>query len=183
MSALGSVFLGDFQRHRVFSSTPPSSPPPVTGCDGNTTSMAVAPSEHSEDALESLDGAESPAKTAASLPRGRDPTEPAPSTIDPILSLELRLRWLEALLLGVRHETRDRKGREKPLSELKRGESLIHLAGDVQRRLNNVVESNDGLKKFIHQCTHFPKSVYYPPPPPFLFFSLGFLGADEFIGR
>lgn len=108
--------------------------------------MAVASPEHSEDVLESLDGTESPAKTSASL-------DPTPSTIDPVLSLELRLRWLEALLLGVRHETRDRKGREKPASELKPGESLIHLAGDVQRRLNNVVESNDGLKKFIHQCT------------------------------
>lgn len=154
MSALGSVFLGDFQRHRVFSSTPPSSPPPVS----DTTSMAVASSEHLEGVLESLDGTESPAKTQASLPQGRDPTgpiDPAPTTIDPVLSLELRLRWLEALLLGVRHDPRDRKGREKekPISELKPGETLIHLAGDVQRRLNNVVESNDGLKKFMHQCT------------------------------
>lgn len=120
--------------------------------------MAVASSKHLEDVLESLDGTQSPAKTSASLPEGRDPglIDQAPTTtIDPVLSLELRLRWLEALLLGVRQETRDRKAREKP-SELKPGESLIHLAGDVQRRLNTVVESNDGLKKFMHQCTPRP---------------------------
>ncbi|KAH0836711.1 hypothetical protein J3R83DRAFT_8440 [Lanmaoa asiatica] len=151
MSALGSVFLGDFQRHRVFSSTPPSSPPPPGNFNGNTTSMTVASSEHSEDVLESLDGSESPAKTSTSLPQGRDPIDQPLTSIDPVLSLELRLRWLEALLLGVRQEPRDRKGREKPVSELKPGESLIHLAGDVQRRLNSVVESNDGLKKFMHQ--------------------------------
>jgi len=153
MSALGSVFLGDFQRHRVLSSTPPSSPPPVSSFDGNTTIMAVASSEHPDDVLESLDGTESPATgktSSASLPEGRDPTEP--THIDPVLSLELRLRWLEALLLGVRQDTRDRKARpgEKP-SELKPGESLIQLAVNLQRRLNSVVESNDGLKKFMHQ--------------------------------
>ena len=137
MSVLGSVFLGDFQRHRVFSSSPPSSPP---------TGMPAATAEHLGDVLESLDDTESPAKTSASL---SDPTGPA--HIDPVLSLELRLRWLEALLLGVRQDTRDRKGREKP-PELKPGESLIQLAGNVQRRLNTVVESNDGLKKFMHQC-------------------------------
>lgn len=157
MSALGSVFLGDFQRHRVLSSTPPSSPPPVSSFDGSTTIMAVASSEHSEDVLESLDGTESPAKTSESAlpPEGRDPT--GPTHIDPVLSLELRLRWLEALLLGVRQDARDRKGREKP-SELKPGESLIQLAGNVQRRLNAIVESNDGLNKFMHQCTCTPWS-------------------------
>jgi hypothetical protein len=114
--------------------------------------MAVASSEHLEDVLESLDGTDSPAKTSesASPPEGRDPT--GPTHIDPVLSLELRLRWLEALLLGVRQDTRDRKGRDKP-SELKPGDSLVQLAGNVQRRLNAVVESNDGLKKFMHQCT------------------------------
>jgi hypothetical protein len=112
--------------------------------------MAVASSEHLEDVLESLDGTDSPAKTSesASPPEGRDPT--GPTHIDPVLSLELRLRWLEALLLGVRQDTRDRKGRDKP-SELKPGDSLVQLAGNVQRRLNAVVESNDGLKKFMHQ--------------------------------
>ena len=109
--------------------------------------MAVASSKHSEGVLESLDGTDSP----ASLPEGRDPT--GPTHIDPVLSLELRLRWLEALLLGVRQDTRDRKAKEWP-SKLKPGETLIQLAENVQRRLDSVVESNDGLKKFIHQCMY-----------------------------
>lgn len=149
MSALGSVFLGDVQRHRVLSS-PPSSPPPVSTFSGDTMPTPV----DSEDVLESLDGTESPAKTSASLPQGRASAQ-TPTTIDPVLSLELRLRWLEALLLGVRQDTRDRKAREKP-PELKPGETLVHLAGDVQRRLAAAVDASDGLKKFMHQCT--------PPP-------------------
>ncbi|KIJ65599.1 hypothetical protein HYDPIDRAFT_27597 [Hydnomerulius pinastri MD-312] len=155
MSAIGSVFLGDFQRHRIISSTPPSSPPP--GHDGNTMSIALASSPPLEDVLESVDGTDSPAKTATSLPEGNEPPSAeitqAPTTIDPALSLELRLRWLEALLLGVRQDVRERKGKDK-ISELKPGESLIHLAEDVQRRLNNVVDSNDGLKKFMTQYDH-----------------------------
>lgn len=150
MSTLGSVFLGDFQRHRVLSSTPPSSPPPVSGTDGDTQTMAASSSQHLEDVLESLNDTEPPAKTSTSLSDGRAPS--GPTHIDPVLSLELRLRWLEALLLGVRQDTRDRKGRDKP-PELKPGDSLIQLAANVQRRLNAVVESNDGLKKFMHQCT------------------------------
>lgn len=134
--------------------------------------MAIASSEHSEDILESLDDTESPSKTSASAspPEERDPTDvPSPAHIDPVLSLELRLRWLEALLLGApRQESRDRKGgRDRP-SERKHtqpgNESLIQLAGNVQRRLNAVVESNDGLKKFMHQCTRL-LSLFRPCHP------------------
>jgi len=162
MSALGSVFLGDVQRHRILSSTPPSSPP-LNG------EAPAASSEHLEDVLESLDGTESPAKTSTS------PTDPtrtradqphaAPTTIDPVLSLELRLRWLEALLLGVRqHDARGGSGRDtnkdysktttttteltKPLGG---SQTLVRLAADVQRRLDHIVESNEGLKKFMYQ--------------------------------
>jgi hypothetical protein len=75
------------------------------------------------------------------------PTAPSP-VIDPALSLELRLRWLEAILLGVRQDTKDRK----KLSELKHGETLIRLAEDIQRRLDAAVESNEGLKRFMDHC-------------------------------
>ncbi|KAF9223980.1 hypothetical protein BS17DRAFT_752898 [Gyrodon lividus] len=155
MAAIGSVFLGDFQRHRILSSTPPSSPPPD---NGNTMSIAVASSQPlGDDVLESVDGTGSP---AASPFEGSDSASTTPplnqvsATIDPALSLELRLRWLEALLLGVRQDPRERKGKDK-LSELKPGESLVHLAEDVQRRLNSVVESNDGLKKFMNQFDQY----------------------------
>jgi hypothetical protein len=45
-----------------------------------------------------------------------------PPVIEPVLSLELRLWWLEAILLGVKQDTRDRKGKEK---ELKHGDTII----------------------------------------------------------
>jgi len=71
-----------------------------------------------------------------------------PPVIDPTLSLELRLRWLEVILLGVRQDAKDRKGKEKS-NELKHGETLIKLAEDVQQRLDTAVENNDGLKRFM----------------------------------
>jgi hypothetical protein len=162
MPAIGSVFLGDFQRHLMISSTPPSSPPP--GNNGNTMSIAVASFQPPEDALDSVDDTESPhaSPNASDSASFTPPLNQAPATIDPALSLELRLRWLEALLLGVRQDSRDRKGKDK-LSELKPGESLVHLAEDVQHRLNAVVESNDGLKKFMIQCTsRFERSLVCP---------------------
>ncbi|KAG2157754.1 uncharacterized protein EDB93DRAFT_1124455 [Suillus bovinus] len=150
MSAIGSVFLGDFQRHRIISSTPPpSSPPP--GQLGHQMSVASA-SQSIEELVEPLDDVQSELSaeqpTAATTPLA--PLEPstAPPVIDPFLSLELRLRWLEALLLGVRQDARDRKGKDK-LPELKHGETLIRLAEDVQRRLDNVIQSNDGLQRFM----------------------------------
>jgi hypothetical protein len=79
-------------------------------------------------------------------------TAPHPPVIDSALSLELRLRWLEAILLGVRQDAKERK---KP-AELKHGETLIRLAEDVRRRLDTAVESNDGLKRFMDHCMVAP---------------------------
>lgn len=81
----------------------------------------------------------------------------APSAIDPALSLELRLRWLEAILLGV--HTKERKGKEKA-PELKQGETLIRIAEDAQKRLDAVVENNDGLKRFIDHCVYSSSLQY-----------------------
>ena len=164
MSALGSVFLGDVQRHRVLaSSPPPSSSPPQA--------IALAPSKSLEEALESVDGTDSPDKTSASLPEGGEPSHPAgtqlPASIDPVLSLELRIRWLEALLLGVRQDARERKGKDK-LPDAKAGETLVRLAENIQHRLNTVVESNDGLKKFMTQCTTTFRPVHIYLLTPFL---------------
>ncbi|KAL1723042.1 hypothetical protein EV715DRAFT_191543 [Schizophyllum commune] len=63
------------------------------------------------------------------------------AVIDPVLSLELRLRWLEAILLGVKQNTRR--------NDLKHNETLVRAADDIQRRLNTIVEGNEGLKKFV----------------------------------
>ncbi|KAJ7180671.1 hypothetical protein C8R46DRAFT_589671 [Mycena filopes] len=76
---------------------------------------------------------------------------PAPSVIAPALSLELRLRWLEAILLGVKP---DRKGKDK--ESLSHGETLIRAAGDLQKRLDGIVNSNDGLKRFMDNCLFCP---------------------------
>ncbi|KAF9466065.1 hypothetical protein BDZ94DRAFT_1188032 [Collybia nuda] len=161
MANIGSVFLGDFQRLRVLSSsTPPSSPPP-------SSISGVIP--------------QSPPITQPdpdTITQGRtamEPSKPAlPSTIEPALALELRLRWLEAILKGVKQDTRDRKGKEKEKHwELKQGETLTRIAEDIQKRLNTVVEGNDGLKRFIdHYDQHahlltpsFALSGTLPDPP------------------
>ena len=128
MSAIGSVFLGDVQRQRhLSSSTPPSSPPPHPG--GN------APVSFSD-----LDDADED-----------KPPEVKPPAISPVLSLELRLRWLETLLLGAKHDEHGAKPVPK-VDKLKDGETLTRRAEDLQRRLDAVAQSNDALKRFMDRC-------------------------------
>jgi hypothetical protein len=115
--------------------------------------MSVASASQSlEELVEPLDDVQSELSaeqpSAAVTPLAQLEPSIAPPVIDPALSLELRLRWLEALLLGVRQDARDRKGKDK-VPELKHGETLIRLAEDVQRRLDNVIQSNDGLQRFM----------------------------------
>lgn len=76
-----------------------------------------------------------------------------PPTIDPVLSLQLRIRWLEALLLGVKHDAN--KG--KLTSQTGKGSSgdrvtLSRQVDKLQRRVNGLVESNDSLRKFMDRC-------------------------------
>ena len=70
-----------------------------------------------------------------------------PTKIDPLIALELRLRWLEALILGVKQDL----GR----ASLKHGETVSRLAETVQRNLNKAVQGNEGLTKFMDQCMLF----------------------------
>lgn len=110
-------------------------------------------SQSLEELVEPLDDVQSELSDEQPTPAAMTPLaqlEPstAPPVIDPVLSLELRLRWLEALILGVRQDARDRKGKDK-VPELKHGETLIRLAEDVQQRLDNVIQSNDGLQRFM----------------------------------
>ncbi|EPQ56626.1 hypothetical protein GLOTRDRAFT_138305 [Gloeophyllum trabeum ATCC 11539] len=132
MSHIGSVFLGDVQRQRVLSSsTPPTSPlpsqsPPPRGFP----TFPEHPSETEE---------EPPAR---------------PVTIEPAQSLELRIRWLEALLYGVRQDALNRKGKEKGI-DLKKGETLARRAEEAQAKLDAVVEGNDGLKRFMEHYDQY----------------------------
>lgn len=78
------------------------------------------------------------------------------TTIDPALALELRIRWLEAILVGVKPDVRDGKAKEnRDGHDTKSGESLAKMVEDVQKKFNAVVEGNDGLKRFINHCTYF----------------------------
>ena len=81
------------------------------------------------------------------MPAKQPSTPQKPPTITPELSLELRLRWLEAILYGV-------KKKDKSLAK---GETLLGNAQQIQKRLDDLVRNNDSLRKFIDQCT-------YPPP-------------------
>lgn len=145
MPPIGSVFLGDFHRHRLLSSsTPPSSPPP-------SSMSSVFPGFPPQSPPQSPPSVQPETTTSVSKPTS-DPI-PAPAAIEPVVSLELRLRWLEAILLGVRQESKDRKGKEKA-HELKNGETLIRAADDLQRRLDGIVEGNEGLKKFMDHCPY-----------------------------
>lgn len=66
-----------------------------------------------------------------------------PPTITPELSLQLRLRWLEALVYGV-------KSKDK---SFERGETVLRNAQLIQKRLGDLVQNNDSLRKFMDQCT------------------------------
>ncbi|KAG5634510.1 hypothetical protein H0H81_001703 [Sphagnurus paluster] len=141
MASIGSVFLGDVQRHRILSntSTPPSSPPPSSPPPSSIS--AVFPSRPSPKSQAQ------PRRNMSMESEIEKPTPPA--SIDPALALDLRLRWLEALLLGV-NTARDKKGKDRQPAELA-GSTLSRTAEDLQRRLDAVVEGNDGLKRFMAQ--------------------------------
>ncbi|KAF9038500.1 hypothetical protein BJ165DRAFT_392305 [Panaeolus papilionaceus] len=183
---VGSVFLGDVQRHRhlpssTHSGTPPSSPPPPhhpssplsmqdIGIDMDASETAPLPlvAQH-------FDVKSQQALSADSLK--------GPGKIDPLLALELRLRWLEALIVGVKQELgKDKKGKtslgtasavDAAISSLKPGETLSRLAENVQQRLGKAVEANPELKKFMDrydQNAHlltpsFALSGILPDPP------------------
>ncbi|KAF9499662.1 hypothetical protein BDN71DRAFT_1383799 [Pleurotus eryngii] len=105
-------------------------------------------------------------ETFASFSLPPEPPVVAP-TIDPELSLELRLRWLEALILGTKY---DHKGKEtepagtvagSTRNELKQGETLVRAVEDIQKSLNLAVENNDGLKKFMD---HYDRNSAFLTP-------------------
>ncbi|KLO19679.1 hypothetical protein SCHPADRAFT_843164, partial [Schizopora paradoxa] len=121
-SVLGSVFLGDAQRQLGLS--PPTSP--------STSPPSNAPSFSSKMMMDAVNN--------GALDHG---TESAPLLpIDPALSLELRVRWLEVLLLGVKHE-HGASGSKPAKTTLVRGAEELH------GKLDEAVQANDGLRKFM----------------------------------
>lgn len=74
-----------------------------------------------------------------------NPTEPPP-TIAPALSLDLRIRWLETLVYGTKQSG---KGHERTSASLLRG------VEELQRRLDAIVHSSEGLRRFMEHCAFF----------------------------
>ncbi|KAI9450114.1 hypothetical protein BJY52DRAFT_1126172 [Lactarius psammicola] len=141
MANIGSVFLGDVQRVRLRSSgstpgsTPPSSPPPTLSA-----SRPGPPSHHH-------------LPTASDSPPPALPPEESISQenhLGSTQSLQLRVRWLEALIYGAKHDE-SLAGLHERKPELKRGETLLRAAEHAQRRMNDVASTHDALRKFLSQ--------------------------------
>lgn len=170
---IGSVFLGDHARlSRHFSnstSTPPSSPPP-TGMANYGARASTSPlAQHSFEDLD-LDDADTP-KPSTSKPTGNEglnvdlnalPPAGPRKPIDSQLALELRVRWLEAIVCGLSSASSNAssrkgvvgrgKGKGKADAPGMGSESLVRLAENAQRELEAAVEGNEGLKKFMDHC-------------------------------
>ncbi|KAG8928823.1 hypothetical protein FRC01_005299 [Tulasnella sp. 417] len=74
---------------------------------------------------------------------------PRPATIDPITSLNLRIKWLEALVLGLKGTT-DPKSTEASSSR-----DLFHRAEEIQAKLNDALETNESCRKFIKNYNQY----------------------------
>lgn len=68
-----------------------------------------------------------------------------PVSVSPELMLELRLRWLEALVLGIGKDGTVAPPREQDMT----GGTLMRKANEAQRALDDAVKANDGLRKFM----------------------------------
>ena len=87
----------------------------------------------------------------------------APASIDPTMALDLRLRWLEAIVLGMKHNGGMRIKDGHGLSH--NGETLYRIVESIQRRLDAIVEGNEGLKMFMNQCINLPLFLLPPIQP------------------
>jgi hypothetical protein len=121
--------IGDVQPSRLRSSGSTPSPPPTTRTYPVTTRL---PTDSTQ---------------------AREKLTPQPE-LSAAQSLELRIRWLEAILYGAQRDESLAGLREcKP--ELRRGETLIRAAEHTQRRMNDIANSYDVLRRFIGHCEPF----------------------------
>lgn len=177
---VGSVFLGDLH-HRLHLSSPglspsPSSSPPSTTGGSHAGAFPSSPPHSLTTALENMEdgdrrtGLEDGTRTKSDARQQQDGSNGvshAPGKVDPVLALELRLRWLEALVVGMKQQDagRERKAKAKEdtyagasvtaaaaAAGLKHGETISHLTEAVQKEFNKVVDSSEGLRKFIDNC-------------------------------
>jgi len=154
MANIGSVFLGDVQRSRLRSSgstpgsTPPSSPPPATFTSRSPMHSPSTPTRATKTDSAFPDSVQEQGKSAVH------------SHLTPTQSLELRVRWLEAILYGLRHDE-SLVGLNERKPELKRGETLIRAAEQTQQRMNDLASTYDVLRRFIG---HYEQHAEYLTP-------------------
>jgi len=83
-----------------------------------------------------------------------------PPKISPEVALQLRVQWLEAILLGV-NDDKKRSKRAQNKADGDDGDdgddddeqvSLTRQAEELQRRLDGIVAESDGLRRFIETC-------------------------------
>ncbi|KAG8695934.1 hypothetical protein FRC08_007458 [Ceratobasidium sp. 394] len=169
---LGSVFLGDRVQHLPQHLVNlPMSPPPGKESHDSSTLHPPEPSldGQTDEGDDEGAGEDETVQVAVELPtteeakdEERDPTTaglgdtPAPPSnldsllasnpvsVPPELMLELRLRWLEALVLGIGKDGNVVLPREQDATG-----TLVRKANDAQRVLDDTVKMNDGLKKFM----------------------------------
>ncbi|KAH7340126.1 hypothetical protein B0J17DRAFT_715365 [Rhizoctonia solani] len=88
-----------------------------------------------------------------------------PVSVSPELMLELRLRWLEALVLGIDKDGNAAAPREQDIA----GGTLARKVNQAQRALDDVVKTNDGLRKFMgvyNQNAHLLTPAFAHGPTP-----------------
>lgn len=132
MSHIGSVFLGDVQRQQRIFGTPPSSP------SAYTASQRYIPS---------------PEPLSLQMAEGEQQLSVPPPTISPEVSLDLRVRWLETLLFGSKQDAKERRNAiPSRANESKSSPTLVRGVEDLQQRMSSIVQSNEGLKRFMDHC-------------------------------
>lgn len=134
---LGSVFLGDAKTtvHRHF-----------PGPGSIIVTPPASPSEHEQQQLEGIFARmqEGDMLVQQHANGESDVDTTAAMKVTPAMSLELRLRWLEALLVGVNVKTSysDSVKKGKKMTLFKRAEEL-------QKQMEGIANANEGLKKFM----------------------------------
>ncbi|KAF5350192.1 hypothetical protein D9758_007824 [Tetrapyrgos nigripes] len=150
---IGSVFLGDSKRTRLLSSTSNSTPPSSPPASASVSMAEVLSALPSPTSPRPPENAES---ISHSFPiegsKAQTQTHEPPPVIDPEVSLELRLRWLEAIVWGVKGKNTagEKQLAKAKLLELGQGDTVARAASNLQRRLDAIVERNDSLKRFMN---------------------------------
>jgi hypothetical protein len=105
--------------------------------------------ETEESGLETAhpDSKDAPAPATTAITSMDTLLAPNPVSVSPELMLELRLRWLEALVLGIGKDGNVVVPREQDITG-----TLVRKASEAQRALDDAVKANDGLRKFMGVC-------------------------------